>query len=191
VEIAVGKQSHLANRALQRCGAALVLELKLFGIVIDKILPASDFSPESHNPPGCAVSSTKRYGATLFLIYVLPAEASAMAVETWSAQADVVQDSAEKGAAKLESTKHLTFLPYEEHQDRASQGRASLPAGENHSPQRSRTLVSAEFFCVISAVDFIPVRLHPGYFALAPKVNPSPVVSSTSLSFFPATGLLL
>ncbi len=29
------------------------------------------------------------------------------------------------------------------------------------------------------------------YFALPPKVNPNPVVCSTSLSFFPATGLLL
>ena len=51
-------------------------QAKLSRIAINKILLATDFSPEAQNALQCAVSLAKRYGSTLFLTHVLATEGS-------------------------------------------------------------------------------------------------------------------
>jgi len=83
-------------------------------IAINRILLATDFSPESQNALQCAVSLAKRYQSTLFLTHVLPPEGSNMAAaEAWPAVADVMRHNAEQNMAELENTEGLRVLPHE------------------------------------------------------------------------------
>ncbi len=88
-------------------------QAKLSRIAINKILLATDFSPESENSLQCAISLGKRYGSTVFLTHVLSVERSIAAGEAWPALADVTRHNAERSMAKLESTEDLKFLPHE------------------------------------------------------------------------------
>ena len=88
-------------------------QAKLSRITINKILLATDFSPEAQNALQCAVSLAKRYGSTIFLTHVLATEGSIGAVEAWPDFADVTRRNAEQSMAKLENTEDLKLLPHE------------------------------------------------------------------------------
>ena len=88
-------------------------QAKLSRIAINKILLATDFSPESQNALLCAVTLAKHYGATLFLTHVLPTEDAMGGVESWPFLIDVRHHDAERSMAKLESTEGLKPVPHE------------------------------------------------------------------------------
>lgn len=88
-------------------------QAQLSHVAINKILLATDFSPESQNAVRYAVSLAKHYGATLFLTHVLPTEGAMRGVESWPSMTDVIQHNAERSMAKLESTEDMKFVPHE------------------------------------------------------------------------------
>ncbi len=88
-------------------------QAKLSRITINKILLATDFSPEAHNALQCAISLARRYGSTIFLTHVLAPEGSSGAMEAWPDWPDVVRHDAEQSMANLESTEGLGLLPHE------------------------------------------------------------------------------
>ncbi len=88
-------------------------QAKLSRITINKILLATDFSPESQSALQCAVSLARRYDSTIFLTHVLPTEGSIGAVEAWPALADAMRHNAEQNMAKLENTEDVRLLPHE------------------------------------------------------------------------------
>jgi len=89
-------------------------QAKLSHIAINRILLATDFSPESQNALQCAVSLAKRYQSMLFLTHILPPEGSSMATaEAWPALADIMRSNAERSMGKLEETDGLQVLPHE------------------------------------------------------------------------------
>ena len=51
-------------------------QAKVSRITINKILLATDFSPEAQNALQCAVSLARRYGSKIFLTHVLATEGS-------------------------------------------------------------------------------------------------------------------
>ncbi len=81
-------------------------------IGINKILLATDFSPEAHNALRWAISLAERYGSTILLAHVLSAEGSIVAGEAWPAVIDVMRQNAEKSMARLENTEGLKSLPH-------------------------------------------------------------------------------
>jgi nucleotide-binding universal stress UspA family protein len=92
----------------------LATQVELSHIAINRILLATDFSPESQSALQCAVYLAKRYQSTLFLTHVLPPEGSNMAAaEAWPAVADVMRHNAEQNMAELENTEGLRVLPHE------------------------------------------------------------------------------
>ena len=89
-------------------------QAKLSRIAINKILLATNFSPESQNALQCAVSLAKRYQAMLLLTHVLPPEGSSIAAaEVWPTLVDVMRNNAERSMAKLEDADNLKVLPHE------------------------------------------------------------------------------
>ena len=90
-------------------------QAKLSRITINKILLATDFSPEAQNALQCALSLARRYGSTIFLTHVLATEGSIGAVEAWPDLADVMRHNAEQSMAKLENTttEDLRLLTHE------------------------------------------------------------------------------
>src|SRR5271166_1308127 len=98
--------------ATRRC--AMASHAKLSRITINKLLLATDFSPEAQNALQCAVSVARRYGSTVFLTHVLATEGSVgAAVEGWPALSDVTRRNAERSMAKIENTEDLKLLPHE------------------------------------------------------------------------------
>ncbi len=88
-------------------------QAKLSRITINRILLATDFSPEAQNALQCAVSLAKRYESTIFLTHALSTEGSIGAVEAWPDLADVMRHDAEQSLAKLASAEDLRLLPHE------------------------------------------------------------------------------
>jgi nucleotide-binding universal stress UspA family protein len=88
-------------------------QAKLSRIAINRILLATDFSPESQNALQCAVSLARRYGSTLFLTHVLSTERSIVAGEAWPDLTDVVWHNVEKNLAKIEDAEGVKSLPHE------------------------------------------------------------------------------
>ncbi|MGC2112556.1 MAG: universal stress protein [Candidatus Korobacteraceae bacterium] len=82
-------------------------------IAINKILFATDFSPETQNALQCAISMAKRFESTLTLTHVLPREGPTAVGDTWPVVTDVVRRSAEQSMATLEETEELKALPHE------------------------------------------------------------------------------
>ncbi len=88
-------------------------QAKLSRTSINRILLATDFSPESQNALQYAVSLARRSNSTLFLSHVLPTERSAALGEMWPVLTDIARHNAEKSMAKLQNTDDLKFLPHE------------------------------------------------------------------------------
>ncbi len=88
-------------------------QAKLSRISINRILLATDFSPESQNALQFAVSLTRRRNATLFLVHVLPTERPVGTGEVWPSLTEIARDNAEKSMAKLQNMDDLKFLPHE------------------------------------------------------------------------------
>lgn len=88
-------------------------QAKLSRITINKILLATDCSPEAQNALQCAISPARRYGSTIFLTHVLATEGS-IGAETWPALTDAMRHNAQRSMAKLENTtEDLRLLPHE------------------------------------------------------------------------------
>lgn len=88
-------------------------QAKLSRISINRILLATDFSPESQNALQYAVSLARRSNSTLFLTHVLPTDRSAALGEMWPVLTDIARHNAEKSMAKLQNMDDLKFLPHE------------------------------------------------------------------------------
>jgi len=86
---------------------------KLSRVALNRILLATDFSPESLNALHSAVSLAKRYSAAIFLAHVLPSEGSTIAAEGWSLPTEAVRRSAEKSMARLEGAGELDSIDHE------------------------------------------------------------------------------
>jgi len=82
-------------------------------VALNRIVLATDFSPESMNALHSAVALAKRYNATIFLTHVLPPESSMIAAEGWSLPTEAVRRSAEKSMTRLENTGELNGIEHE------------------------------------------------------------------------------
>ena len=91
----------------------MATQVRLSRIAINKILLATDFSPESQNALKCAISLAKRYESKLLLAHAISGEASLTAGDVWPALTDMAQCNAEKSMAQLEQTEDLKSLPHE------------------------------------------------------------------------------
>lgn len=88
-------------------------QAKLSRVAINRILLATDFSPESQNAFYCAVSLAKRYNSSVFLTHVLPPEGSMGAGEGWPSLAAAARHVAEKSMTRLENTGELEPIAHE------------------------------------------------------------------------------
>ncbi|MGO9432811.1 MAG: universal stress protein [Terracidiphilus sp.] len=87
-------------------------QAKVSRIAINRILLATDFSPESQNAFYCASSLAKRYGSTLLLTHVLSPEGSSGADKEGLAPTDAVRHNVEKKMADLENTPELKSISH-------------------------------------------------------------------------------
>src|ERR1700722_12892109 len=90
---------------------AMASQAKLSRMSINKILLATDFSPESQNALRYAAFLAKRSNSTLFLMHVLSDKRSVATGEMWPALKDLAQHNAEKNMAKLQNMDDLNCLP--------------------------------------------------------------------------------
>lgn len=82
-------------------------------IAIHNILLVTDFSPVAQGALPYAVSLAQRYGATLFLLHVLPTEDSMAAGEEWPRMSDEVRHIAESRMAGLEHSDSVQSIPHQ------------------------------------------------------------------------------
>jgi nucleotide-binding universal stress UspA family protein len=88
-------------------------QAKLSRTAINKILLATDFSPESQNALQYAASLARRRNSALFLTHVLSTERSVATGEVWPALSDIARHNAEKCMARLQNMEELKSLPHE------------------------------------------------------------------------------
>ncbi len=86
---------------------------RLSRIGINKILVATDFSPESQNALQYALSLAKRYESKLFITHAVPPDAGTTGMEMQVALPDLMQSNAERNVALLEQTEELKSFPHE------------------------------------------------------------------------------
>ncbi len=88
-------------------------QAKLSRMSINRILLATDFSPEAQNALQYAAFLTRRYNATLFLTHVLPTKRSVATGEVSPVLTDIARHNAERGMAKLQNVDHMKALSNE------------------------------------------------------------------------------
>ena len=90
----------------------MTTQVKLSRIAINKILLATDFSPESQKALKCAISLAQRYDSKLFLTHAIPEDASLTAGDASQALTENARRNARKSMIELEQTEALQSLPY-------------------------------------------------------------------------------
>jgi len=86
---------------------------KLSRVALDRILLATDFSPESLNALHCALALARRYSSTVLLTHVLPPEGTMATSEGWPPLSDAIRSTAEKSMARLENSGELDSIAHE------------------------------------------------------------------------------
>ena len=90
----------------------MTTQVKLSRIAINKILLATDFSPESQKALKCAISLAQRYDCKLFVTHAIPEDASLTAGDASQALTENARRNARKSMIELEQTEALQSLPY-------------------------------------------------------------------------------
>ncbi len=90
----------------------MATQAKLSRIAINKILFATDFSPESDNALHCATYFGRHYGASLTITHVVTRELTAVVGDTWPVVDDVLRENAEKMMARLEQADEVRTLQH-------------------------------------------------------------------------------
>jgi nucleotide-binding universal stress UspA family protein len=87
---------------------------KLSCVAINRILLATDFSPESENAFSCALSVANRFGSSLFLAHVLTSE-DLLLGEAMDSPAclDVMRQNAEKSMTRLRNNRQLHSINHD------------------------------------------------------------------------------
>ena len=88
-------------------------QAKLTHTAINKVLFATDFSPESANALHCATSFARRYQASLTVTHVVTKELPVAIGDTWPLVEDLLQEQAEKKIATLEQADEIRTLLHE------------------------------------------------------------------------------
>ena len=81
-------------------------------VAINKILLATDFSPESENAFSYALALAKRFDSSLFLTHVISHEDFAGASVEWPSFSDVSRRNAEKSMARLLNNRQLESITH-------------------------------------------------------------------------------
>ena len=86
---------------------------KVCRVAIDRILLATDFSPESENALSYAANLAQRFASTVSLTHVLTAEDFTSEGTEWQSFSDAARRSAEKKMARLSSSYHLDSITHD------------------------------------------------------------------------------
>ena len=94
----------------------MATQAKLSHIAINKILLATDFSPEAQNALQCAAALARHHESKLFVAHVIPPEVVSAAWDSWGAYPpvmDATRRSAQANMAQLEQGEEVRCLQHE------------------------------------------------------------------------------
>lgn len=91
----------------------MITRASLPPVAFNKILLATDFSPQAENALNLAISLARRYQAKLVLTHVLHTDEGAAVGDARPVAGEVVQGNAEENMSRLEPREELKTLPHE------------------------------------------------------------------------------
>jgi nucleotide-binding universal stress UspA family protein len=91
----------------------MATEARLSRIAINKILLATDFSPESANALQCALALARRYDSKLFITHALPPAADTRSAEVPVPLQGMLQRDAERNMTLLAQNEELRTFPHQ------------------------------------------------------------------------------
>lgn len=91
----------------------MATQATLYRVAINKILLATDFSPESQSALQCALALAKRYESKLFIAHAISPDADTKAVEVQVPLRDMMRKYAEQQMALLDQSDELGALPHQ------------------------------------------------------------------------------